>query len=429
MERRVAARKARRLIGTGSLLLAGGLAVGYLPGCARGPRETVSYLWQSVPSAPWSKKATATDAESKGPTATANTGVSTEPQTETADAAKSADSQEPSRLSALWPLRSETPKLPDDPFLAAELAETQVDAEKPSSEPNAGTTVRNTFVAEFDSQLSRLRTALTNDVRRSDQPSEASQPRDEVRLRVESLMEQARDALSKDELATAMRTARSAQYISQSAQLIFAPNEERPVDLIRKIQDKMEAPPGADHTASDLAGQPTSEKPTLPEDAMSLEPVEWEISTAQAANAPRAIPLPNAEVEVEFGTVFSNRGVEARVVSVTGQPAESVVDQVVASTVAARKHLVPTTGTVKPTVEPSAPIEPQKPARAIRLPNWSDSTEDVESTDFAESGPDKLAVAESTPASAGLLFGVVIGLAGIIGLSLWRWSERRRFRA
>lgn len=97
------------------------------------------------------------------------------------------------------------------------------------------------------SRLQKLKDALTADVRRDGDDSDRSDQHSPLRLRVDALLRKAEELLGLGQLPEARRTAQLAQDLSDTAGLEFTPTEDRPVDLLRRIDDALEtaseAPP------------------------------------------------------------------------------------------------------------------------------------------------------------------------------------------
>jgi hypothetical protein len=108
-----------------------------------------------------------------------------------------------------------------------------------------------------------LRAALSDDARRSRRPLEHTAKHDRMQLRVESLMERARYHLERDELQEAQRAAELAQKVVKYSDLEFAPDDERPADLLVRIAERIQPEP-EQSSESRLALNPAESEPTTP---------------------------------------------------------------------------------------------------------------------------------------------------------------------
>jgi hypothetical protein len=95
--------------------------------------------------------------------------------------------------------------------------------------------------ARIVSPRDRLKAALSDDSRKSRLPDKESPAQDRLRLRVESLMGRARHHLERNELPAAQLAVELAQNLAESGELEFAPDEERPIDLLTLIVARREA--------------------------------------------------------------------------------------------------------------------------------------------------------------------------------------------
>lgn len=103
-----------------------------------------------------------------------------------------------------------------------------------------------------EDQIERLKAALHDDARRADEPNRQSGGANDVRVRVESLLERARRSFAIGQLTEARRTAKLAQDLGETARLDYSPDEERPVDLVNRIDDQMQE-------TADVSGEPAQE--------------------------------------------------------------------------------------------------------------------------------------------------------------------------
>lgn len=187
-------------------------------GCARAPRPSVSPFWDRVTSFRKAQEET----ELRPATASANVALSVDPST---------DDSPPglALLSDHMPFETSGPELfPDDtaPIVDGFLAESWSTPELPP-------------LPEEDQRLRELKNALQADVDHmlsSDDTPRTPQP---LRLRVDSLLRRARDLLNVGRLSEARRNAQLAVDLSDAVALEFLPSEERPVDLLREIDERL----------------------------------------------------------------------------------------------------------------------------------------------------------------------------------------------
>ena len=90
-----------------------------------------------------------------------------------------------------------------------------------------------------NSPLDRLNAALTDDLQNA--LPERSVTRLEERLRVESLISHAKEMLEVGQLERARDAALTAQEIGETAQIDYSPDDDRPVDLVRRIESQLES--------------------------------------------------------------------------------------------------------------------------------------------------------------------------------------------
>jgi hypothetical protein len=189
-------------------------------GCARSPRQSVSHLWDRVPGFRWSSD----DPEPSSATATANVARTVDPDA--------------------LPAQSDQTVLADPPFDEAE-ADVRPPGPPPivegwAAESAAG---RDDFgvLADDDQRLRDLKAALTADAIRELSSEDAPTAPHPLRLRVDNLLRRAQDLLKRGRLSEARRNAQLAVDLSDSVALEFLPSEERPVDLLREIDVRMQA--------------------------------------------------------------------------------------------------------------------------------------------------------------------------------------------
>ncbi len=126
-----------------------------------------------------------------------------------------------------------------------------------------------------EAQLERLKAALKDDARRSTEPNRTASLAGDARLRVDSLLSRARRLFDVGRLSEARHTAQVAQELGETARLDYSPEEERPIDLVHRIDDQLqsmqepsdevgtEARDVADAERSKIAETPTAEAKTI----------------------------------------------------------------------------------------------------------------------------------------------------------------------
>lgn len=208
-------------------------------GCTHSPRQAMSDLWGAVPQVRWSR--TEAQVESKP-----------EPSV-VANAAKPVEKNDP--------LASESPDSSD--VLASEGVSEPVELTIEQGKPDAGISsksqpphprgTRSEVVpghqsdgpnhdiaqSQSDQEIERLKAALTEDAERAKEPARQLSGAHDARVRVESLVERARQLFAGGKLREARHTAQVAQDMGESAHLDYAPDEERPADLIHQIDDQL----------------------------------------------------------------------------------------------------------------------------------------------------------------------------------------------
>lgn len=92
-----------------------------------------------------------------------------------------------------------------------------------------------------EDQLERLKAALSDDARQSTEPNRTASLSGDARLRVDSLLGRARRLFDVGRLSEARQTAQIAQELGETARLDYSPEEERPIDLVHRIDDQLQA--------------------------------------------------------------------------------------------------------------------------------------------------------------------------------------------
>ena len=89
-------------------------------------------------------------------------------------------------------------------------------------------------------QLERLKAALSEDARRNTEPNRTAASSGEARLRIDSLLGRARRLFDVGQFNEARQAAQVAQELGETARLDYSPDEERPIDLVRRIDDQLQ---------------------------------------------------------------------------------------------------------------------------------------------------------------------------------------------
>lgn len=87
--------------------------------------------------------------------------------------------------------------------------------------------------------IERLRAALHEDSERAKSTSRLTTGAHEVRVRVDSMLERSRRLFDLGQLREARHTAKVAHDLGDSARLDYLPDEERPIDLVQRIDEQL----------------------------------------------------------------------------------------------------------------------------------------------------------------------------------------------
>jgi hypothetical protein len=236
-------------------------------------------VWQDVPKISWSRVTeTPPGKESEESKVAANTPSA---RSDAEDALSSERASGRLRMSSRAAERRKSKDAPDsrivaqssrnsgprDPFLDdAGTSESSLPAAVDAVEP------------QIVSARERLRAALSDDSRRSpaEDTDDVASEQERLRLRIESLMARARAYLDEEQLISAKRTVELARNLAETSNLEFAPDEERPVDLLARIQGKLAA-----EAAEAALAEAVAAAETTPVERPSAQGAE------SAANEPR----------------------------------------------------------------------------------------------------------------------------------------------
>ncbi|MEI8021792.1 MAG: hypothetical protein WCH39_26515, partial [Schlesneria sp.] len=225
-------------------------------GCSSA-RPSMKSLWQQVPPVRWSNKdsqsATAKKEKIAEPAVAANVAIKSEKtgQAEAAEGLAASETRTRPQLSRLSPRFIRPENRPNEAMPAFETA----DIPEPNSNPFDNEAER------ADSPLERLNAALSDDALQAQSLPQRSVTMLEERFRVDSLLSRANRLIETGQLQQARESAMLAQQLGDAAQLDYSPDEDRPIDLIRRIDGQLEE--------IRLANQPGSEDSDEPEQTMS----------------------------------------------------------------------------------------------------------------------------------------------------------------
>ena len=119
-------------------------------------------------------------------------------------------------------------------------------------------------VERTDTSMERLTAALTDNAIQSQSSPQQSLTAMEARVRVDSLISRANQLLDVGQIEQARRSARLAQQLAESAHLDFSPDEDRPIDLVRRIEGQMET--------TGVSDEPRADSDTVASPALPSEP-------------------------------------------------------------------------------------------------------------------------------------------------------------
>ena len=210
-------------------------------GCAR-TRPAITSLWQQVPPVRWPGKETHPDRGSADnlaePAVAANVALQQDSislSESTSEVLARGEETSAGGKSKSPPRRLGLPLISSDRETEGTFSDLN------SREPNEATHAHPTETDQFNSPLERLNAALTDDVRHAMTLPRRSVTALEERFRVDSLISRAKEHFATGQLDRAHEAAIAAQELSDTAQLDYAPDEDRPLDLVRRIEGQMDA--------------------------------------------------------------------------------------------------------------------------------------------------------------------------------------------
>ena len=215
-------------------------------GCSSA-RPAMKSLWQQVPPVRWSSKAsqsaTASTEKVTEPAVAANVAI----KSNDAGPAEAADDFAWAETRTKSPLSRLTTRFSRPEHESNEGPSTfeTVDFAEPNSKP------MDDHAEGTDSPLDRLNAALSDDALQAQSLPQHSVTMLEERIRVNSLVSRANRLIENGQLQQAKEAAVLAQAVGDAAQLDYSPDEDRPIDLIRRIDGQLEAIRIADQSGSD----------------------------------------------------------------------------------------------------------------------------------------------------------------------------------
>lgn len=248
------ARKAMRMRRLGGLLLAMLITSTALTGCHHNSRQTMTDLWTAPQR--WSGRIDLPAiAEQREPSVSANNAATAVAKTPSADdvaedatgkaVVQVADSNDSANSNQGGSANSKS-----DALVTLEFSDSATDLE-----PIGTASPQSVFADSSAEQLERLQAAINDDAERADTRSRIANGGHDVRLRVESMLEKSRRLFDLGQLREARHTAKIAQEIGDSARLDFSPEEERPVDLVQRIDDHIRGAETAETPSTDSNGE------------------------------------------------------------------------------------------------------------------------------------------------------------------------------
>ncbi len=238
-------------------------------------------LWQQVPPVRWSNKdsqsVTTKQDKIAEPAVAANVAIKSDntAQAESAEGWAITDIKTKPQHSRLSPRFIRPDSRPNEATPAFETA----DIPEPKSSPFDNEAER------ADSPLERLNAALSDDALQAQSLPQRSVTMLEERFRVDTLLSRANRLIEIGQLQQARESAMLAQEVGDAAQLDYSPDEDRPIDLIRRIDGQLEEIRLADQTGSEG----------------NLEPEQ--VVTAPEVPAPPDITTPSNSPEKELNVL------------------------------------------------------------------------------------------------------------------------------
>lgn len=216
----------------------------------------MSDLWGSVPQVRWSRAESNEEPKRSEPSVVANAAKATNITAEAAatgnsiqasnDRTPDRNNRESGSVPAKGQQRDGAADEPKAPLGADSTA--SHDAADRSAVGDAGEMTASGSIpaGSTDDNIESLKAGLDDDAQRAKEPPHQFGGAHDVRVRVESLLERSKHLFATGRLREARHTAQIAHDLGESARLDFSPDEERPVDLVHRIDDQIEASSRAD---------------------------------------------------------------------------------------------------------------------------------------------------------------------------------------
>jgi len=210
-------------------------------GCAR-TRPAITSLWQQVPPVRWPGKETHPDRGSADnlaePAVAANVALQ---QDSTSQSESTSEVLARGEETSAGGKSKSPPRRLGLPLISSDRETEGTSSDQNSREPAETTHAHPTETDQFNSPLERLNAALTDDVRHAMTLPRRSVTALEERFRVDSLISRAKELFATGQFDRAHEAAIAAQELGDAAQLDYAPDEDRPLDLVRRIEGQMDA--------------------------------------------------------------------------------------------------------------------------------------------------------------------------------------------
>ena len=227
------------------LLLGAVLQCTCIGGCVSGSRRTMTQFLPSVPQTWWPRTREDAGEETKPaePSVTANVAVIADSSEVASDRSKTPIAEPPASPKRERGGRGSPPK----DSVATQTSGHAVpppftNDHRASAREMADLSARSqTGKDTGQEQVERLKAALNEDARRSAEPNRAAVASGDVRLRVDSLLGRARRLFDVGQFNEARQTAQIAQELGESVRLDYSPDEDRPIDLVHRIDDQLQA--------------------------------------------------------------------------------------------------------------------------------------------------------------------------------------------
>lgn len=216
-----------------SLVTAAGLA-GLCSGCAHNSQRTLNDFWSSVTPRQWSSRTPETPPEPRVSANVPDPEPVSQPQLPEHNEG-SAKSEDLVRNWNPFAPRSRAPQPEPAPQAAPPLVE-------PAAPVQSELESKSALARLNPPSLQRLRTALTLGFESKAEPQPPAGPgQDQARLRVENLLTRSQELAETGDLSQARHLAELAQQMSRESQLEFAPDVQRPVDVIAFLDQRESA--------------------------------------------------------------------------------------------------------------------------------------------------------------------------------------------